>query len=715
MKNQEMDVENVGIMQGMADGMDELIEKLMSGEEPLEDGDDDEYETGKMIDRTPSSPEILMNNLRGDMRSVDARREELADMVGYNAAMETPDEVLALLQAQMAQDQMAGIGGLPQGAPPAMPQGMPPQGAPPMAQGPAPAGGIEALMGGAAPAQPPMQMADGGYVQSFADGSDEDGVTPFGSDSSSYFDPAIRDYASQQTLRFLQQQPRAVPDLRASMEERLPLYQELIGAGEDTRDMTQAQMLFALSQAAFNYAGNVDAQGRPLRGSQLARAAQAFAPVPGQIGALAAAQRKEDRAVKLAALQAAEKDVENVREANTKLIQSQRELWGDIAKSSGASAVWGKAGLGAAYNIINRPGLAERIYTGDYTPEEENLWSTAMAQIRGKARESTKEIMLPTGEKTFQTIPGVPIPAFAERADAARIARMSGRQPEVEQALPDLPTEAAVSAGITQALGGKDLAEIVPSKLSEPTAPTPMTQTQVEKVRSVDPLDVDPYTFNYGQPGEKTMFNLAGLGTGPLASFAAKIYGNPLLSWTGISELTNADVRREAYKTLTLAAEDVGTALRNSPRWAETERQQINERVALLPQFLDEPQAYISSLNAVENVLKNRQQEMLNLINVYRDVSDKDKQEARATLRGIHRIRKLMGTFPMFDSANDPNIQKLSGDAPIYVKQDGRWAVVPMFESPENPKIGELEDGTFVYTRQDGQWVMNRVRKGAGE
>jgi len=327
MKNQEMDVENVGIMQGMADGMDELIEKLMSGEEPLEDGDDDEYETGKMIDRTPSSPEILMNNLRGDMRSVDARREELADMVGYSAAMETPDEVLALLQAQMAQDQMAGIGGLPQAMPPAMPQG-----APPMAQGAAmpPAGGIEALMGGAAPAQPPMQMADGGYVQSFADGSDEDGVTPYGSDSSSYFDPAIRDYASQQTLQFLQQQPRAVPDLRASMEERLPLYQELIGAGEDTRDMTQAQMLFALSQAAFNYAGNVDAQGRPLRGSGLARAAQAFAPVPGQIGKLAAEQSKADKAVKLAALQAAEKDVENVRDANTKLIQSQRELWGDM-------------------------------------------------------------------------------------------------------------------------------------------------------------------------------------------------------------------------------------------------------------------------------------------------------------------------------------------------------------------------------------------------
>ena len=64
--------------------------------------------------RTPQNPEILMNTLRGDMRSVDARYQELAQMVGEEAAMETPPEVLAMLMGQMGAQQQ-GIGALPQG------------------------------------------------------------------------------------------------------------------------------------------------------------------------------------------------------------------------------------------------------------------------------------------------------------------------------------------------------------------------------------------------------------------------------------------------------------------------------------------------------------------------------------------------------------------------------------------------------------------------
>jgi hypothetical protein len=80
--------------------------------------------------RTPQNPEILMNNLRGDMRSVDARYMELAQMVGEEAAMETPPEVLAMLMGQMGAQQ-AGIGALPQG------QAMAPPGAQaPVAQAP---------------------------------------------------------------------------------------------------------------------------------------------------------------------------------------------------------------------------------------------------------------------------------------------------------------------------------------------------------------------------------------------------------------------------------------------------------------------------------------------------------------------------------------------------------------------------------------------------
>ena len=139
MKKQMMDddVENVGIMQGFMDSMNE-------GEDgESESEDDDEGKSMPELERSPSSPEILMNNLRGDMRSVDARRDELADLVGYKAATETPDAVLAMLQPVLAQQQApaaGGLGGLPQSQP--------------MAQGPQPPmppGGVGAPMGGALP------------------------------------------------------------------------------------------------------------------------------------------------------------------------------------------------------------------------------------------------------------------------------------------------------------------------------------------------------------------------------------------------------------------------------------------------------------------------------------------------------------------------------------------------------------------------------------
>ena len=92
MMEQDDDIENVGIMQGFMD--------VMSDEGDGEDEGDDSPET--LMERNPGTPEILMNNLRGDMRSIDARRDELADLVGYQAATETPETVLALLQPVLA-------------------------------------------------------------------------------------------------------------------------------------------------------------------------------------------------------------------------------------------------------------------------------------------------------------------------------------------------------------------------------------------------------------------------------------------------------------------------------------------------------------------------------------------------------------------------------------------------------------------------------------
>ncbi len=158
---------NSGIMAGFEDEMD------MEGEE-------DEM---LPMARTPQNPEILMNNLRGDMRSVDARYQELADMVGEQAAQDTPPQVLALLQEHMAmmQQPQGGIGGLPQGqqmAPPGMPppggpQGMPP-GMPPQGMPPAMPPGMEGAppfpQGGAEQAPPtpdglpPVRAAAGKFI-----------------------------------------------------------------------------------------------------------------------------------------------------------------------------------------------------------------------------------------------------------------------------------------------------------------------------------------------------------------------------------------------------------------------------------------------------------------------------------------------------------------------------------------------------------------------
>ena len=366
-KGEDFDPENVGIMSGFKDmDIDELFEDEMEGEEDL-------YDSSAMLDRRPDSPEILMNNLRGDMRSVDARREELADLVGYNAAMETPDEVLALLQGSLG----GGIGGLA-GAPEPAPM-MPPPG--PAAQGPGmpppEMGGMMPGMGmppemGAMPApeaappmpggMPPLNMYQGGIVQRFSNGSDEDAVTPADDDASSY-PPELVSQAQRETLKFISQRPMAVPSLQTAMAGRMPVYQELLGGGG--REAAQAQMLFDISGSALGFAANRGPQGEVLKGSPIARLAGATRALPGQIAARAGDVAKQEQAIKLAALQAGEKDIENIRAQNVKLIESQRKAYSDIVKASG-KGLFGKGDW--EWNVINRPGLIASWSIGGTTP-----------------------------------------------------------------------------------------------------------------------------------------------------------------------------------------------------------------------------------------------------------------------------------------------------------------------------------------------------------
>jgi len=215
---------------------------------------------------------------------------------------------------------------MPMPMPPVMPVGTPvdqrpmfaPQRMP--AFSPPPDSGVGALF---APTNAPRFMADGGMVQHFQDGSDAAGVTPSGT-----YSPEIIAEAVRRMQERMGQQPETVPTLRQGMDEALPMYQELLGS--DPKD-TQAQMLFDIGQAALGYAGNVGPDGQPLRGSAAARLAGATRELPGRIGARAAGMAKEEQALKMAALQAAQVERTAAQARNAALYGEQSDLYKDIA------------------------------------------------------------------------------------------------------------------------------------------------------------------------------------------------------------------------------------------------------------------------------------------------------------------------------------------------------------------------------------------------
>ncbi len=200
--------ESRGILSGIADEVEMEEER-------------DDFE-----DRTPDNLEIIANNLRGDIRSMDERYMELAQMVG-ESAFETPEEVVALMQSQLAQQQQPpmpappapaqqGIAGLPgAGAPPpggimagiAESQPSPPQG-PPGAPMP-PQGGMPQGM----PA--PVGMARGGLVYR-ANGSGP------GAESSRYgnLDERLRLLQSQNRPGMLSRFMTGAGNLAENMDER---------------------------------------------------------------------------------------------------------------------------------------------------------------------------------------------------------------------------------------------------------------------------------------------------------------------------------------------------------------------------------------------------------------------------------------------------------------------------------------------------------------
>jgi hypothetical protein len=305
------------------------------------------------IDRA-ETPEQIINALRGNEAPMEQRYAELAQFVGEADAQRTPESVLALVQPTIMMTEQgamdSGIGELMQGltgeiemetaegAPTAMGQGV---------------GSLMMAGANAAPGmgvgQPPVaNFRQGGVVQRFQAGGE----------------------ASR---------------LQQLYSEMLPTYQSILGDGGEQRRLTQAQILFDIADRAGAFAAGVDPRtGQSIaRLSPAAQLAAATSGLGGQIGERLGSQEEQDRALRLAALQAA-----------------QGEFSAERAAARAAAAAGRDRGVGTFYDLRDSEGNLVRRVPVSNRGELDRLIAEA-AEIGGDFRPSQFEATGLTDEDYF--------------------------------------------------------------------------------------------------------------------------------------------------------------------------------------------------------------------------------------------------------------------------------------------------------------------------
>jgi len=701
MQKSKADFEDVGIMSGFKD--------LMNAPDDVEeeDSDRDAYEEDNrdqdLSSRRPDSPEIMMNHLRGDMRSLDARRDELADMVGYQAARETPDSVLAMLQPVLAKQQ--GLATLPmaQGPqapmPPAMPPGMgippvgPQGGMPPM--GPPP-GGLPPppMPPGPGGPQPPMQMARGGHVQHFQAGSLPAGVTPMedtadegeeegavaggGSGAMSGltaggdfgiggYTPADVATARTKFFNMLNQQPIPLPGLQKAVADRESAYRTLLGQDKGT---SEAQLLFSLGQRALQFAGNVDDQGRPLRGSFVSRLAGAARTLPAEMSARMSEMEKVNRSIKLAALQAAEKDIGDTRAYNKTMYSMQQKGWESIlraeaakeakrieaqgrvdaatAKAQAEKSPYGNSmdGLITADMLKFTKKIADNSITDDELVQF-NLGLDRLTQERTEVytdengRTVTRRIKPPVSDVILR--------AIAVNPDySKRMASLFGGK----GAPTAVPTQ-GIPAAAAPVMGG------TPATTSRvPTAAAPRAGGDFrETVVAPGVTEYREPVVNEGLPqtpekigSMRTLWELSELVTGPSAMAAAVGAKAPVVGGKISPE------RQTATTYFNSNIQSLIPMLTSNPRFPVAEQKAIKEMLDIKPGFFDSPEAMQRRMEGVGQFLADRvkkEQTIANDPNTSKEMK-KDALSAVADIQAFlqillpKRIRLSQSAVPVY-------------------------------------------------------------------
>jgi hypothetical protein len=234
---------------GMAEVGASYAESMMSGLDNAED-----YKT-------------VIDSIRGNALPMEARYSELASLVGEEDARKTPESVLTLIQPTIMMTEQgamdSGIGELMRQVTGEIDMeaenGMPTE----MGQG------VGSLMTAGVGQQPTQNFSLGGPVVRMGTGGN--------------------------------------PRLEQLSSEILGNYRNIMGDGEDQKKLTQAQILFDIADAAGRFASGTNAQGQSVAGlSPFAQLGAATSGLGSRIGERVGELDKQDRALKLSALGAAQ-------------------------------------------------------------------------------------------------------------------------------------------------------------------------------------------------------------------------------------------------------------------------------------------------------------------------------------------------------------------------------------------------------------------------
>jgi hypothetical protein len=535
--------------------------------------------------------------------------------------------VLALLQPVLAAEQQ-GIAALPAMAPGAAPAAIPTP-PPPMA---APAG--PGLPPGAAPEMPqggigslPMGMAKGGpVVQNFQVGSDDDGVEAEDSQpsastatadvgiSSRLLTPAQRQAAKDALFAAFAPAKAPARDMETRIADATKLYQGLLG---QDKSLTQAQMLFDLAGAGLALAGNVDPRtGQPLRGSLVSRLAGAASQLPAQIGARASEAEKMTQQIKLLGLQAAEKEREAERASDLKREALKAQIGRDLLKGDTAIDV---ANIRETRRAAE---AAERAKAAGLTPARQMALMADMNLVNAYASgASLTDPNLASLDFSIKNYTQAKTEQYIDPQTDRPVMRT------VRNELPDYLTQAINARA--KALGSRPTAPApAPTSTTAPTSAPATAGVSVPAAGAPIPA--------MGEAVPTSLYRLASTGTGPLNMLRSGISRIPIVGGAvdpkyeqSVTEINNSVVQ-------------MVKALQETTRMANAERVDVEERLKVLPEFIDRPEAFQNRLIGLDNVLAGIENSAVRK-SKEENIGAPRRQEAEQKISEVRRIRQMIG------------------------------------------------------------------------